>query len=263
MCPRSPSDGDTSGYNHARMTTPTDSHETGFFRRVIELARRGEDRQRGFGSWLRTRLLVGFLVAFPLVVTAFFGLFLFGLLDRWFRPISRQLFGYQIFGAGLILALLGLLLLGIFATNVFGSRLLTFFERRVARLPLLSPIYQGARQITEAIQVRETTQFRQVVLLPFPHPGVLSIGFVTREFGGATAFRTEPTSLVFVPTTPNPTSGFLVVARQRDLQVLDISIEEGVKLVISGGLLTPSNLLAPAAAAQPDAAPGGEPPAEG
>lgn len=226
------------------MKLDNDSHDTGFFRRVIEFTRRGEERQRGFGSWLRTRLLVGFLVAFPLVVTVFFGRFFFDLLDRWFRPISKQLFGHQIFGAGLLLSTIALLLLGAFATNVFGSRLLTFFERRIARLPLLSPIYQGARQITEAIQIRETNQFRKVVLLPFPHPGVLSIGFVTREFNFTTRFRAEPTSLVFVPTTPNPTSGFLVVARQRDLEVLEISIEEGVKLVISGGLLTPSVLLA-------------------
>jgi len=224
-----------------------DPNETGFFRRLAELARRGEDRPRGFGSWLRNRLLVGFLVAFPLVVTIFFGRFIFELLDRWFRPISRHLFGYQVVGGGLLLALIGLLLLGVFATNVFGSRLLNFFERRIARLPLLSPIYQGARQITEAIQIRETNQFRKVVLVPFPHPGVLSIGFVTREFGFRTRFRKEPVSLVFVPTTPNPTSGFLVVVRQSDLDILDITVEEGVKLVISGGLLTPSVLLQPAA----------------
>jgi uncharacterized membrane protein len=69
------------------------------------------------------------------------------------------------------------------------------------------------------------------------------LGFVTRDFQKATAFGDEPTALVFVPTTPNPTSGYLVVARQRDLSSLDISVEEGVKLVISGGLLTPTKLI--------------------
>ncbi len=222
-----------------------DPNETGFFRRLAELARRSEERPRGFGSWLRNRLLVGFLAAFPLVVTIFLGRFIFELLDRWFRPISRHLFGYQIVGGGLLLAVIGLLLLGVFATNVFGSRLLNFFERRIARLPLLSPIYQGARQITEAIQIRETNQFRKVVLVPFPHPEVLSIGFVTREFGFATRFHEQPVSLVFVPTTPNPTSGFLVAVKQSDIRVLEITVEEGVKLVISGGLLTPAVLLDP------------------
>ena len=81
------------------------------------------------------------------------------------------------------------------------------------------------------------------MLLPFPNQNVRSLGFVTRDFRTATAFGDEPTALVFVPTTPNPTSGYLVVVKQRDLMSLDIDVEEGVKLVISGGLLTPTRLL--------------------
>jgi uncharacterized membrane protein len=233
------------------MTRRSPDADTGFFRQIADIAR--HPRQRGVWAWIRLRLVVGFLVAFPLVVTLFFGRFIFEILDRWFRPISRQLFGFQILGAGLLLSLVALLLLGILATNVFGGRLLTFFERRVARVPLLSPIYQGARQITEAIQIRETTEFRKVVLIRFPHPGVRSIGFVTREFNRPTQFEPEPVSLVFVPTTPNPTSGFLVSVPQRDLVTLDIDVEEGVKLVISGGLLTPAVLLTDPAQARPAA----------
>jgi len=82
-----------------------------------------------------------------------------------------------------------------------------------------------------------------VVLLPFPNQNVRSLGFVTRDFQAPTAFSEEPSSLIFVPTTPNPTSGYLVVAKHEDLTVLDMSVEEGVKLVISGGLLTPTHLL--------------------
>jgi uncharacterized membrane protein len=81
------------------------------------------------------------------------------------------------------------------------------------------------------------------VLLPFPNQNVRSIGFVTRDFRSATAFGDQPTALVFVPTTPNPTSGYLVVAKQEDITALDMTVEEGVKLVISGGLLTPLRLL--------------------
>jgi uncharacterized membrane protein len=236
------------------MVDSGETTDTGFFRRIADIARRG-DQRRGFVAWIRLRLVVGFLVAFPLVVTLFFGRFFFEILDRWFRPISKQLFGFQVLGGGLILSLLALLLLGVIATNVFGGRLLTVFERRIARLPLLSPIYQGARQITEAIQIREQTEFRKVVLIRFPHAGVQSLGFVTREFGFATRFADEPTALVFVPTTPNPTSGFLVAVTQREIVTLDISVEEGVKLVISGGLLTPAALLHPVAGAKPT--PGG------
>jgi uncharacterized membrane protein len=225
------------------MTNRRDSSGSRFFRTLLVLTRRTDQRSRGFGHWLRARLVVGLLVAFPLVVTVFFARFIFGLLDRWFRPISEHFFGFPLVGGGLLLAVIGLLLLGIISTNVIGGRLLGIFESRITDLPLLSPIYQGARQITEAIQARGTTDFRRVVLIRFPHQEMRSLGFVTRDFRGPTEFADEPSALVFVPTTPNPTSGFLVAALQRNLKTLDISVEEGVKLVISGGLLTPDVLL--------------------
>jgi len=217
--------------------------ESGFFRRLSDLTRRSENK-KGVGRWIRTRLLVGFMVAFPLVVTIFFARFIFGLMDKWFRPISERFVGEPLVGVGLVVSLVLLLLLGVVATNVLGGRLLDYFEKRISGLPLLSPIYQGARQITEAIQLHENAEFQRVVLLPFPNQNVRSLGFVTRDFQSATAFGDEPTALVFVPTTPNPTSGYLVVAKQKDLTSLDITVEEGVKLVISGGLLTPTRLLA-------------------
>jgi uncharacterized membrane protein len=230
------------------MTGPDEIQESGFFKRLADIARRGEER-RSIGRWVRNRLLVGFMVAFPLVVTIFFGRFIFGLMDRWFRPISDRLFGQPLVGVGMVVSLLVLFLLGIAATNVLGARLLSFFEKRITGVPLLSPIYQGARQITEAIQLHDAAEFRRVVLLPFPNQNVRSLGFVTRDFRGATAFGEEATALVFVPTTPNPTSGFLVAVKQADLTTLDISVEEGVKLIISGGLLTPTHLLAPSQSA--------------
>ena len=225
------------------MSTDDKIQESGFFRRLADLAGRSENRS--VGRWIRTRLLVGFMVAFPLVVTIFFARFIFGLMDKWFRPISVKFVGEPLVGVGAVVSLLILFLLGVLATNVFGGRIFDYFERRISGIPLLSPIYQGARQITEAIQIHETAEFRRVVLLPFPNQNVRSLGFVTRDFRTANAFGGEPTALVFVPTTPNPTSGYLVVVKQKDLTSLDISVEEGVKFVISGGLVTPSRLLAP------------------
>jgi uncharacterized membrane protein len=230
------------------MTDQDEIQESGFFRRLADIARRGQER-RSIGRWIRNRLLVGFMVAFPLVVTIFFGRFIFGLMDRWFRPISEQFFGRPMVGVGMVVSLIILFLLGVAATNVIGARLLSYFEKRITGVPLLSPIYQGARQITEAIQLHDAAEFRRVVLLPFPNQNVRSLGFVTRDFRGATAFGEEASALVFVPTTPNPTSGFLVAVKQADLTTLDMSVEEGVKLVISGGLLTPTRLLAPSQAA--------------
>lgn len=225
------------------MKSQKPSDETGFFRRLALVVRHSDRKSRSFGSRLRRRLLAGFLVAFPLVITIFFGKFIFGLLDSWARPITRYYFDITIPGAGAAVALVALYLLGVIATNMFGGRLLAFFERRITAIPLLSPIYQGARQITEALQIRDSTQFRRVVMLAFPNEGVRAVGFVTREFAKGTEFSPEPSALVFVPTTPNPTSGFLVSAQLADLQSLDISVEEGIKFVISGGLLTPEGLI--------------------
>jgi uncharacterized membrane protein len=236
-----------------------DPQPTGFFRRLADAARPGDGRPRGFGSWLRRRFAVGFLVALPLVVTLFFARFLFQLLDRWFRPISRQLFEREIPGIGLLLALAAMLLLGIIATNVVGGRLLDFVERLMGRVPLLSPIYQGARQITEAIQISETAEFRKVVLIEFPGRGLTSIGFVTRELGYPTQLCPEPSFVVFVPTTPNPTTGFLITVPKRAVKVLDIEVEEGVKMLISGGLLIPSAVLHGVAATLPAGGGSGEP----
>lgn len=231
-----------------------DLHGGGFFRRLAEPEPEAGPPGRRFGRWLRRRFVVGFLVAFPLVITLFFARFIFGLLDRWFRPISLRFFEVEIPGLGFAIFIVIMFILGILATNILGGRILDFFERRIAGVPLLSPVYQSARQITEAIQIRGSTEFRKVVLLDFPRDGLKSVGFVTREFAGATAFSEEPSALVFVPTTPNPTTGFLVALPQRELRALDITVEEGIKLLISGGLLTPAQLLGsavPATASDP------------
>jgi uncharacterized membrane protein len=230
---------------------------TGFYRSLADPGRRPGGRKRGFGSWLRRRFVVGFLVALPLVVTLFFARFLFQLMDRWFRPISHQLFGREIPGIGLLLVLAIMLLLGVIATNVVGGRLLAYLERLIARVPLLSPIYKGARQVTEAIQIGDTAQFRKVVLIEFPGPGLTSVGFVTSETGAPTLLCPEPAFLVFVPTTPNPTTGFLVTVPKGSVRVLDIPVEDGVKMVMSGGLLIPQSLLGPADANQALPADGG------
>jgi uncharacterized membrane protein len=225
------------------MTDQNDHDDGGFFKRFVEPEPDAGAVPRGVGRWIRRRFAVGFMVVFPLVITLFFARFIFGLLDRWFLPISQRVFGARIPGIGFILFIIALFLLGILATNILGGRLLGFFERRIAQIPLLSPVYQGARQITEAVQIRGTTEFRKVVLLDFPRAGLRSVGFVTREFSSPTVFCDQPSALVFVPTTPNPTTGFLVALPRSELEVLDITVEQGVKLLISGGLLTPAQLL--------------------
>jgi uncharacterized membrane protein len=192
-----------------------------------------------FLTYLRSRFVTGALVAFPLAVTIFFGRFLFGLLDRWSYPISQKLVGYPIPGAGALLAVLLVFALGMLAHNVLGRRILRVGERLISRVPVIRPIYTGAREITRAFGADRTKAFRRVVLIPFPTQGVWSIGFLTNEFDADTGAGSQRMISVFMPTTPNPTTGFYMLLPAAMAIESHLTVEEAVRLVISGGLLSP------------------------
>lgn len=190
-------------------------------------------------GYLRSRLITGALIAFPLVITVFFGRFLFNLLDRWSYPLSQRLFGHPVPGAGLALALALFLFLGVLGHNVLGRRLLALGEAAVERIPVLRAVYMGAREVTRAFGGDRTKAFRRVVLIPFPAAPAWSIGFLTAEFEAASPTGPERMASVFMPTTPNPTTGFYLIFPLSALRETDLAVEEAVRLVISGGLLAP------------------------
>lgn len=198
-------------------------------------------------AYLRSRFVTGVLVAFPLVVTIFFGRFLFGLLDRWSYPISRKLVGFPIPGAGALLAILLIFALGMLAHNIIGRRILRFGERLISRVPVLRPIYMGAREVTRVLGTDRTKDFRRVVAIPFPSREILSIAFLTNEFELEGPRGREPWVSVFMPTTPNPTTGFYMLVPAELVRDSSLGVEEAVKMVISGGLLSPdpSRIFAP------------------
>lgn len=187
-------------------------------------------------SYIRSRLITGVLVAFPLVVTLFFGRFLFNLLDRWFYPWSMRFLGRPVPGLGAIIALLLMFLLGVAAHNVLGRRLLRFGEAVLTRIPVLRPVYLGAREVSRAFSRDRTQGFRRVVLIPFPSPGAWCLAFQTVEFVTETEEGPVPMVAVFMPTTPNPTTGFFLAYPKSAVRPTDLSVEEAVKIVISGGL---------------------------
>jgi uncharacterized membrane protein len=190
------------------------------------------------GSFLRTRLITGLLVAFPLVVSIFFGRFLFDLLDRWADPLSVALFNRRVIGVGVTLALLIIFVLGVLAHNVIGRRVLRFGERLFARIPVLRPVYAGAREVTRAFASNRARGFRRVVLVPFPYQGVRAVAFVTGEFDEWTPEGSRRMVTVFLPTSPNPTTGFFLVYPIGALTPTDLGVEEALHMVISGGLVS-------------------------
>jgi uncharacterized membrane protein len=175
------------------------------------------------------------------------------LLDNIGDPASRLFFGYlpdsirDAFGAGLLLEALSTVVVvalitafGLLSKYVIGKVALASFERMIARLPFVSTVYLTAKQIIETFSKHRRAVFQKTVLVEFPRKGLYSIGFLTSEAGGEIQSRTGAHVVnVFVPTTPNPTSGFLVMVPKEDVTLLDMTVADGMKLIISGGAMVP------------------------
>jgi uncharacterized membrane protein len=145
---------------------------------------------------------------------------------------------------GVVLTAALIYLIGLLAGNLVGRRVLTAFERVVLRIPLVKGVYGAARQLLDAFSMTGARTFSKVVLVEYPRRGLWTVGFVTRErvHGEDGSGPLPPTVPVFLPTTPNPTSGWMILVERDELLVLDMSIEEAVKLVVSGGIVGPDDL---------------------
>jgi uncharacterized membrane protein len=194
---------------------------------------------------LRRYLAAGIIIWVPLVVTVLVIRFLINLMDRSllllppaYRPDA--LLGFHIPGLGVLLTIVVLLVTGTLGANLFGSRIVGFWESLMSRIPLVRSIYSGAKQVAETVLSDGSTSFKRVYLVQYPRKGVWSMCFQTstnlEEIQGRTA---EEVICVFVPTTPNPTSGFILVVPRSDLIELDMSVDEGLKMIISLGVVVP------------------------
>lgn len=192
---------------------------------------------------LRRYLMAGVAVSAPILITVLVVNWLIDLSDRALNLLpprfhSEALFGTHIPGMGVALALLFLVLVGALTTNFIGNRLIAWFDAMLAQVPVVRSIYGAVKQLMEAVVGKGGKAFRKVVLVQFPQAGQWTIGFVTGEstlpFPGG-----EMKLAVFVATTPNPTSGWLIFVSPEELIELDVSVEDGMKLVVSGGMISP------------------------
>jgi len=198
---------------------------------------------------IRRFLLTGLVILVPVTLTVYVLLAIFHFMDGIFAPLIDRFIGIwvpkaHIPGLGLLLTLLVILLLGWLSTNVFGRRVIQMFERLIARIPVAKSIYAATKSVLEAVSLDQTEAFKRVVLIEYPKKDLFAIAFVTnRARWPQVDPRTEDLLLVFLPTTPNPTSGFLLLVPRQEAIDLPITVEEGVRLVISGGILKPESLL--------------------
>lgn len=215
-----------------------------------------EEKDRpGLLRFLRNRFFTGLIIALPLAATIWVISFLvtfvddmvWDILPKDLNPAEylKSTLGFKIPGIGLIIAVVSLFLLGVVASNFIGGSILRFGERLLGRVPFVSNVYGGLKQIVGTVAQSDERNFKEVCLVEYPRPGLWAIGFVTAELKGAPKKHLEGDYVsIFVPTTPNPTSGFLLFSKRKDLKILDMTPEEGAKMIISGGIVSNEEKLA-------------------
>jgi len=196
----------------------------------------------------KSYFITGLLVLTPLVLTIFIIWKLFLAIDGLLRGVIKNMlldrFGVPntIYGLGFISVILLILLTGMIARNYFGRKVIKLGEDVMTRIPLINRIYLAIQQIGNAFFSEKREVFKRAVLIEYPRKGIYSIGFFTQDTRGEVQERLDRDVVsVFLPTTPNPTSGFLLFVPKADVTELDMTIEEALKLVISGGAIVPSS----------------------
>ena len=187
------------------------------------------------GARLRRILLAGIFTAIPVYITIGVLQFLFRITDSILAPVVERMVGRSIPGLGLVLMVVALFALGLFVTNFLGRRLYSFFEGVLLRIPFVSNVYNTTKQLVQTFSPEHRKAFQKVIWLEYPRRGLWTLGFVT---GTTRSSDGVPYYNVFVATTPNPTSGYVVFVPRADAIDADLSIENGFKLLISGGALS-------------------------
>ncbi|MDW8258830.1 MAG: DUF502 domain-containing protein [Gammaproteobacteria bacterium] len=195
---------------------------------------------------LRGYLIAGVLVWLPILATVWVLGFIIDLTDRvllllpeaW-RP--EQLLGFRVPGLGIVIALIVLALTGLAVTNLIGRRLVAYWDDLVKRIPLVRSIHGGVKSFTESVLNQSGTSFKQVVMIEYPRAGIWSIGFVTAENIREISEKSgEPQVCVYVPTTPNPTSGLIVMVPRSQVKILDMSVDAAMKMIVTLGVVAPN-----------------------
>lgn len=212
---------------------------------------------KGMLARLRSSFLTGLVVVLPVGLTIYLIWTVVGWIDGWILPLIpapwqpdallRWIMGpgwdYNLRGAGVVVFLVFTVLVGWVAKGLIGRSLIRWGEGLVDRMPVVRSIYNGLKQIAETVFAQTESKFDRACLVQFPRPGAWAIGFVATRAKGEIRDRLpsgESTLTVFVPTTPNPTSGFLIYVPEADVLPMDMKVEDAAKLIISAGLVYPN-----------------------
>lgn len=189
--------------------------------------------------------MTGLLVWIPLALTIWVINFILVSMDQvllWLPPAWRpeSWLGFHLPGAGLVVTLLVVLLTGMLAANIIGQRLVQWWEAMLGRIPIVSGIYRSVKQVSDTLLAQDGHSFGRAVLVEFPRSGVWSVGFVVGEAGPRIGKALDPRSItVYVPTAPNPTSGYTLIVAPEQLHEVEMSVDQALKFVISMGVVAP------------------------
>jgi uncharacterized membrane protein len=201
----------------------------------------------GVFARLRAYFLTGLVVAAPISITIYLTWWFVTFFDVWLKPLVPAIYNpdtylpFSVPGVGLVFAFIALTFLGALTANLFGRTIVAYGEQMFNRMPVVRNVYRALKQIFETALSQSSSSFQDVALIEYPRKGLYAIVFVSTDTGGEIPIRSgEPEMLsVFLPTTPNPTSGYLLFVPKRDVMLLEMSVEDGAKLVISAGLVSP------------------------
>ena len=203
----------------------------------------------GLGTRLRNYFLTGLIIVGPVGITLYIVWWFINLIDGWVKPLipvqylPESYMPFTVPGLGLILAVTALIVIGALTANLFGRTLVNYGERIVNQMPVVRTVYRALKQIFETVLSQSSASFQDVGLIEYPRKGLYAVVFISTATKGEIRLKAgdhDELYSVFLPTTPNPTSGFLLFVPRADVLILDMSVEDAAKLVISAGLVVPS-----------------------
>ncbi len=201
------------------------------------------------GARLRNYFLTGLIIVGPVGITLYVFWWFVNLVDAWVKPWVPQIYlpetylPFTVPGVGLIFSIAVLMAVGALTANLFGRTLVSYGEMILGRMPVVRGVYRALKQIFETVLSQSNNSFQQVGLVEYPRRSIYAIVFVSTPASGEIddkILKGERVLSVFLPTTPNPTSGYLLFVPEKDVIILDMTVEEGAKLVISAGLVVPA-----------------------
>lgn len=205
----------------------------------------GKDNKKGFAARMRNYFLTGILVTAPPALTIYLAVLFVNFIDSKVRGLipaeynPEQYLPFAIPGLGVVIVLVAMILLGAFTTGFVGRLCMRQWEKMWESMPFVSGIYSAFKQIFETVFSKKSNAFRQVVLVEFPRKDAWTLAFVTADapYEVEHSLNCKDMLSVYVPTTPNPTSGYLMMFKKEDVVPVDMTVEEGLKLIISLGII--------------------------